>query len=274
MSRSPAVPASLSTLGSLVMLGLLAACSVSASTSTQSGSAPPAGDSGSGTGKPALVTDQGAAPGAAADPGAAPAGGPGAPAPAACTPALADMATSLFAGRVVVKLPKGVELVEQNPFYAQSAAPQQATSCGAPVRYAAVGFFEWPANASITQVRDQLLELRGIPLGTLTWSEEGTRGRHYTAAYSAAQDPATQAPATHGWVVLRDAPNDKYAYFAVFETDEASWTGLRAVFQDAGRNLFVKPKALQGPPQVAPAPKEEPKPKKKPKAKAAIKPAP
>ena len=68
-------------------------------------------------------------------------------------------------------------------------------------------------------------------------------------------------------LVLRDAPNDKFAYFAMFETDEASWAGVRAVFQDAGRHLLVKPRAIQGPEQVAAPPKKEEPPPDPPKKK-------
>ena len=101
----------------------------------------------------------------------------------------------------------------------------------------------------------------------MTRPEERSRGRHLTGAYTVAQDPKTR-----GWLVLRDAPNDKFAYFAMFETDEASWDGLRTVFQDAGRNLLVKPRAIQGPETVAPPTKTEeppPEPAKKKKRKAA-----
>jgi hypothetical protein len=161
-------------------------------------------------------------------------------------PALNDLYTSLFSGRVLMRLPKGVELVEQNGFYATMAASQQSTSCGAPIKYMAVGFFQQPA-ADLMKVRDQLLELRGISAATVTWSEEGTRGRNYTGAYAAAQDPKTSAPPSRGWLVLREAANDKYAYFAVLETDENSWAGLSALFQEAGRHLLVKPRALQAP---------------------------
>jgi hypothetical protein len=193
-------------------------CSSSASFSSQSGSAAPDG----GRGKPA---QQG-------------------------QPALADTATSLFSGRIVIKLPKGVELVEQNPFLAVAAAPQSTTSCGGIVKYAAAGFFEFPAGADVTGVRNHLMQLRGIPEDALTWAEEGTRGRHYTAAYTAAADAKTGAPETRGWLVLRDAPNDKYAYFAMFEADPAAFDGLRPVFQESGKNLFVKPRALQAPDMV------------------------
>lgn len=182
-------------------------------------------------------------------------------------PALNDLYTSLFSGRVLMRLPKGIELVEQNGFYATMAASQQSTSCGAPVKFAAVGFFQQPAG-DLLKVRDTLLELRGIPAETVTWSEEGSRGRNYTGAYTTAQDPKTQAPPTRGWLVLREAPNDKYAYFALLETDESSWGGLRSLFQEAGRNLLVKPRALQAPEVIAPKPVEpEPKKPKKPKGK-------
>ena len=249
----------------LLLIGPVLACSVSAS--TQTGSAPPA-EGASGRGKPAQ-TGAGAA-------GESEPGSPGAPAttpaPQACVPALAEASTSLFGGRVLIRLPKGVELVQQNPFYAQASAEQQATSCGAPVRFTSVGYFEWPAGASLTQVRDQLLELRGIALETVTWSEEGSRGRHFTGAYAVPADATTQAPAMRGWLVLRDAPNDKFAYYAMLETDEASWDGLRAVFQDAGRHLLVKPRAIQSSEQIAPPPTKEeppPEPAKKKKKQAA-----
>lgn len=261
MTRArPVLTKLLSALGVTLLTAALAsdlACAVSASAGSQSGNGVSGAEPGRGDGKPARGAADG---GSAGDP----APGAGAPAPAACTPVVNDLATSLFAGRVLIKLPRGVELVEQNGFYAQMAAPQQATSCGAQVHYAAVGFFQQPAGASVQQVRDQLLELRGIPSETVTWSEEGTRGRNYTGAYAATQDPKTGAPPTRGWMVLREAANDKYAYFALFETDEASFAGLLPVFQESGRNLLVKPRALQGgeaPPQPPPA--EEPKKPKK-----------
>jgi len=250
----------------LVSLAPSVACAVSASTQAGAGS-PTNGTSGGGAGKPAQGGPDGSAD-PSASPGGVAAGGAGLSAgPQACAPSLADTSTSLFGGRVLIRLPKGVELVQQNPFFAQASASQQATSCGAPVRFTGVGYFEWPANASLTQVRDQLLELRGLALETVTWSEEGSRGRHFTGSYTVSQDPKTR-----GWLVLRDAPNDKFAYFAMFETDEPSWDGLRAVFQESGRNLLVKPRALQGPEQVAPPPKTEeppPEPAKKKKKKAA-----
>ena len=259
MTRArPVLTKLLSTLGVTLLTAALAsdlACAVSASASSQSGNGMSGAEPGRGEGKPARST---------ADGNGGSGAGASAPAPAACTPVVNDLATSLFAGRVLIKLPKGVELVEQNGFYAQMAAPQQATSCGAQVHYAAVGFFQQPAGVSVQQVRDQLLELRGIPSETVTWSEEGTRGRNYTGAYAATQDPKTGAPPTRGWMVLREAANDKYAYFALFETDEASFAGLLPVFQESGRHLLVKPRALQGgeaPPQP---PAEEPKKPKKP----------
>lgn len=250
------------------------ACAVSASTSSSTGQ-PSSGAGHGSTGKPALQAGDSGAPassggqaneGGTQVPATGPASGVGAP---ACVPALNDLYTSLFSGRVLMRLPKGVELVEQNGFYATMAASQQSTSCGAPIKYMAVGFFQQPA-VDLMKVRDQLLELRGISAATVTWSEEGTRGRNYTGAYAAAQDPKTSAPPSRGWLVLREAANDKYAYFAVLETDENSWAGLSALFQEAGRHLLVKPRALQAPEVIAPKP-EEPQPPKKPKAKASSK---
>ncbi len=239
-------------------IGAGSACSVSASSSSSSGTGSTAVPGGAGsTGRPAHHSGQaGAGSGTTGT-------GPTAP---ACVAALADHSTGLFAGRVMVRLPKGLELVEQNPYYSQLAASPQATSCGAPVRFASVGFFQQPAGASVTQVRDQLLELRGIPAESVTWADEGTRGLNYTGAYTATADAKTGAPPVRGWMVLREAPGDKHAYFALYETDEASWDALRAVFQESGKTLLVKPRALQGPESIAPPSKPEaeaPKPKSK-----------
>ncbi|MBL9100288.1 MAG: hypothetical protein JNL82_04975 [Myxococcales bacterium] len=250
MKRAGAMFVCLLGLPGLVLIG----CKTSASYSSGTGTTSPDQH-----GKPPLSTDTGggAAPGGAAGGEPAAAGGGGAPAP--CVPALADLSTSLFSGRVLIKLPKGVELVEQNPFLAVAAAPQSTTSCGGVIKYAAVGFFEWPAGTDITAVREHLMELRGIKAEQLTYSEEGTRGRHHTAAYTAAVDPKTNAPETRGWLVLRDAPNDKYAYFALFEADPAAFDGLKAVFQESGKRLLVKPRALQAADQVEAGPNGKPK---------------
>ena len=97
-----------------------------------------------------------------------------------------------------------------------------------------------------------------------TWTEEGTRDRNFTGAYAATADAKTGAAPVRGWMVLREAPGDKHAYYALFETDEASWDSVRAVFQEAGKTLLVKPRALQGPESIKAAPAPEPKPKPKP----------
>lgn len=244
-------PSTLLVVSLVALLGSGCAVSASGSSGTSSSSQP-------GSGAPAGAGSTGR-PAQQGDPGAGGAGG-GAPATPAgpCVAAVNDLATSLFTGRVLIRLPKGLELVEQNPFFANLAGSPQSTSCGNAVRYGAVGFFQQPANATVNQVRDTLLELRGIPADTVTWSEEGTRGRNYTGAYAATADAKTGAPPVRGWMVLREAPGDKHAYFALFETDEASWAPLRAVFQEAGKTLLVKPRALQGPESIQPAPKPEP----------------
>jgi hypothetical protein len=179
----------------------------------------------------------------------------------------------LFGTRIVVRMPKGVELMEQNGFYAQAAAPNQATNCGQAVSYAAVGFFEYP-NGATTAVRDQLLEMRGIPAAGVTWEDEGTRGRTYTGAYRAPADSASGAPEVRGWFVLRDAPNDKYGYFAIYESDPAVFEALKPVFVASGRSLVVKPRSapseLAAPPP-APTPPPEPAPTKPKKGGAKVK---
>lgn len=245
----------MSRLGPVLGLGLglglacVSGCSVTASAGGAAGSGTVSPGTGS-TGKPAHVEPGGAADGGAvgdAGGGATPGAGSGGPATtlaaaAPCQPALADAPTALFGTRIVIRLPKGLELVERNPFYAQAATASQTASCGQPIHYAAVGFVEYPASSSVTAVRDQLLELRGLPAASLTWSDEGSRGRTYTGAYAAPTDAQTGAPAVNGWFVLRES-NDKYGYFALYETDPTSWEALKSTFIASGRSFFVKPRA-------------------------------
>lgn len=229
------------------------ACKTSASYSSGSGTTSPDDH-----GKPAKPVA-----GDAGTPGATPAGEAGGgttAAPAPCVTALSDLSTSLFAGRIVIKLPKGLELVEQNSFIATAASPQTTTSCGGVIRYAAAGFFEFPGSATTTAVRDHLMDLRGISAETIAWSEEGTRGRSYTAAYTAPADEKSGAPETKGWLVMRDAPNDKYLYFVMFESEPAAFDGLKAAFQESGRRLLVKPRALQAAGVIEAGPNDKPKP--------------
>jgi hypothetical protein len=237
----------------VLALASVSACSVKASGSYSSGSGSMSPGTGS-EGKPARPADGGDAAGGGA--GEAGTGGPSAGAPGAvaaappCQPALADTPTSLFGTRILVRLPKGLELVEQNPFYAQAASPRGTTTCGQPITYAAIGFFEYPANSAVQEVRNTLIEMRGLAAANVTWDDEGSRGRTYTAGYSAPADAATGAPAVRGWFVLRES-NEKYAYFALYETDPAQWDAVKPVFVASGRSLLVKPRS---PNAAAPTP--------------------
>ena len=233
-------------------LVLLTACAASASGSASSSSGSGTMSPGTGSeGKPAHVAGGQGTPGATPDGGAS-AGGAGATAQAGapvgdaapCQNALAEAPTSLFGTRMILRLPKGVELVEQNPFYAVAAAPNLPTSCGQAVSYAASGFFEYPGTSAVTTVRDLLMELRGLPAAGLTWDDEGSRGRTYTGAYSAAADAAKGTPAVRGWLVLREA-GDKYAYFTLFEADPAVWDAVKPIFVASGKSLVIKPRPLQ-----------------------------
>ncbi len=226
-----------------LVIVLLSACAASASGSASSGGTVSPGTGSEG--KPAHVAGGGGAapsePGAAGGGGAAAGAQAGVPVAAPCQNALADTPTSLFGTRMLLRLPKGVALVEQNPFLAQAASASQKTNCGQAVTYAASGFFQYPTNSTATQVRDQLMELRGIPAAALTWDDEGTRGRTYTGAYSAPADDAAGRPAVRGWFVLRDG--DLYAYFTMFEADPAAWAEVKPVLVASGKSLVIKPRA-------------------------------
>lgn len=226
-------------------LFLLSACAASASgsASTSSGTVSPGAGS---EGRPAHVGDPSAPGSGPAEPAAGGAGaGASSGAPVAATPCvagLADTPTSLFGTRMILRLPKGVALVEQNPFFAQAASPSQATNCGHAVTYVASGFFQNQGSATTPAIRDQLMELRGLPAASLTWEDEGSRGRTYTGAYSAPADDAAGRPAVRGWFVMRDG-GEMYTYFTLFEADPAVWDAVKPVFVASGKSLVIKPRS-------------------------------
>lgn len=235
-------------------LVIASACSASARSSGSAGASTVSPGTGS-EGKPAAHAggaEGGATPGPGADAAGGGPAGPGAPATGAvasapCVPALAEVATALFGTRIVIRLPRGLELAERNPFYAQASSASQVSSCGQPFRYAAVGFAEFPASATPTMFRDQLMELRGLPAASLTWSDEGWRGRTFTGAYAAPADEKSGAPPVSGWLVIRES-GEKYVYFALFETDPgATWDALKPTFVASGMNFFVKPRPAGAP---------------------------
>ena len=61
-------------------------------------------------------------------------------APAAAGPCTVELdadPTTFFRGRVILKLPKGVELVEQNPFFARVERNGIPSACGGSLNFAA-----------------------------------------------------------------------------------------------------------------------------------------
>lgn len=180
---------------------------------------------------------------APAPPVAAPAPTPApAPAPAPpvtqCEAEVADVPTALFDDTVLLRLPIGVEVeaVPDRPFLAKMKADQAVSTCGAVVRYAAVGRADGLPKLPVTEIRDTIFrENRMVDPEGLTWSQDHTTdGRHYHGAYVSAA-----APGIKGWFVLLQKGGTNV--WAMFETDEAKWPALERTFQQAGKRLLVVP---------------------------------
>ncbi|MCB9754386.1 MAG: hypothetical protein H6713_30960 [Myxococcales bacterium] len=207
-------------------LALAPACDQKSS----SGSNPPGvannANGGGGAGQPVAG---GPSPGG---PGPANSSGGGVAAPPPCTVELDDAPTGFFNKRLAVTLPKGVELVEQNPFFALVERNDIPSSCGATLHFAAVGYVR--PSGTTAEIRDQLLSFRGIPPEQISgWEQEADDGTNYTAVYNASASGG--APAIKGLLTMRRG-GEGAMYFVIYEATPAAWSqiepSLRASLAD------------------------------------------
>jgi hypothetical protein len=147
---------------------------------------------------------------------------------------------ALFADNVLIRLPKGVDLVEQTPFFARITSSNTMSTCDAIVSFAAVGYFQTDAAKSVTTVRDETIKAaRGVNPSDVSWEEESTKGRDYSAAYSIPEGPKGEPP-IKGWIQFKDKGGN--TFWTAFETHPNAWNAVKKSFQVAGQRLLIVPK--------------------------------
>jgi len=172
-------------------------------------------------------------PGATATPGdATPAA---APAAEACSVQLDALPTSFFTHRMILSLPRGLKLTEQNPYFARADSNSQVASCGGTVSFAALGYVRAPGSGD--DLRNQILALRGLPEGSYSW-EQGSSGRAFDGVYNAPKGQNGE-PEIKGWMHTEDL--NGVLFFVLYETDPGSWATLEPSFRASTAELRVKP---------------------------------
>lgn len=153
-----------------------------------------------------------------------------------CDSEVSDPKT-FFGDSVLVRLPKGVELVEDTPFFARITSKNTVSVCDAIVSYAAVSFFQADPAKPITQVRDETLTAaRGFQTSEVTWADEVTKGREYAGSFQVPEGPKGEPP-IKGWFVIKE----KYGktFFLAFETHPNAWNAVKKSFEEAGKRLLI-----------------------------------
>jgi hypothetical protein len=230
--RSLAVP--------FLVLGLAASCGKK----TPEGTTPPgetgatdAGGGGSDTGTDAGGGDTKAPDGTDAKPpeGEPPAEGPDPK--KVCDAEVSDTPKALFGDNVLIRLPKGVELVEQTPFFARITSSNTMSTCDAIVSFAAVGYFQAdPAKTPLVTRDETLKSARGVEASDVTWSEETTKGRDYSAAYNIPEGPKGE-PAIAGWISFKEKAGN--TFWVAYETHPNAWNALKKSFQESTKRLLI-----------------------------------
>jgi hypothetical protein len=157
-----------------------------------------------------------------------------------CDAEVGGTPTALFANNVVVRLPKGMELVEENPFFARISTKDTVSTCDAVINFSAVGYFQADPARDPKKTRDETLAARGLPADQATWSDETVKGRDYTGAYELPADDKGNPP-IKGWMVLKE--KNGFTFWYLLETHPNAWNALKKTFQESGKKLLIVPQA-------------------------------
>jgi len=227
-----------------LVLGLAAGCGKK----TPEGTTPPgetgatdAGGSG-GSDAGAGSGDAGGTPGETGDGGTKPDGGGEPPAEGpdpkkVCDAEVSDTPKALFGDNVLIRLPKGVELVEQTPFFARITSSNTMSTCDAIVSFAAVGYFQSDPSKTPQAIRDETLKsARGVEASDATWTEETTKNRDYSAAYTLPEGPKGE-PAIAGWIAFKEKGGN--TFWVAYETHPNAWNAVKKSFQESTKRLLI-----------------------------------
>lgn len=227
-----------------LVLGLAAGCGKK----TPEGTTPPgetgatdAGGSG-GSDAGAGSGDAGGTPGETGDGGTKTDGGGEPPAEGpdpkkVCDAEVSDTPKALFGDNVLIRLPKGVELVEQTPFFARITSSNTMSTCDAIVSFAAVGYFQSDPSKTPLAIRDETLKsARGVEASEATWTEETTKNRDYSAAYTLPEGPKGE-PAIAGWISFKEKGGN--TFWVAYETHPNAWNAVKKSFQESTKRLLI-----------------------------------
>lgn len=156
-----------------------------------------------------------------------------------CDAEVSDTPKALFGDNVLIRLPKGVELVEQTPFFARITSSNTMSTCDAIVSFAAVGYFQTDPSKGVTAVRDETMKAaRGFDSGDITWEEEATKNRSYSGAYSVPEGPKGEPP-IKGWISFKESGGN--TFWVAYETHPNAWNAVKKSFQESAKRLIIVP---------------------------------
>jgi hypothetical protein len=172
-----------------------------------------------------------------------------------CDAEVGDTPKAIFADNVILRLPKGMDLVEENPFFARIATKDTVSTCDGVISFGALGYFQADPAKNPKQTRDETIQAaRGVPPGDVTWSEESEKGRDYQGSYSIPED-AKGNPPIKGWFVLKEKGG--YTFWYALETHPNAWNALYKSFQESGNRLRISANIAAPAPEPAPAGKKK-----------------
>jgi len=155
---------------------------------------------------------------------------------AECPSEVSGTPAALFADKLVMRLPKGVELVERSPFL--MTANNVDSTCDAIITRMAVGYFEYDPNKAIKDVRDGIIGQLGYAEGdVLGWEEEVEKGSSYTGSFDVGEGPNGEPP-VKGLLTMKEA--EGVQYWAIYETHPNAWPAIKATFAESAKRILIR----------------------------------
>ncbi len=171
--------------------------------------------------------------------GEKPPGDPPAEAGKVCDAEVSDP-KSFFADNVLIRLPKGVELVEDSPIFARITSKNTVSVCDAIVSYAALGYFQSDPKKTMQVIRDETIAAaRGFQASEVTWADEAAKNRDLAVSYEVPEGPKGEPP-IKGWLVLKERQG--VMFWAAFETHPNAWNAMKKSFEESGKRLLITKK--------------------------------